>query len=515
MNRNRIVGAMILLLVTVLIGSTTLVFAEVPKSGGTLRLGMYRDVVNLDPHIASGMTYTLVQMNVYDNLVGFAPDGSMAPHLATSWETADSQTWILHLREGVSFSNGNAFTAEDVVYSIERILNPDTAASRKAQLDVIESMRVIDMYTVEITLSEPNAVFIDLLTIAACAMVDKEWAEAGGDFSTEALGTGPFVLESYERGVEYVLARNFHYWEPGKPYLDSVVLLPISTNATRMNALKNGEIDFADYIPWSEMLTLEASPDFELLVGNSAFMYVRLNVSREPFDNKLVRQAMNYAIDRDVINDLAWGGFGQTISAGLLYPGSTFYNEDLERWSYDPDKALDLIRQAGYEPGDIHLTVETIENAVHYDTAIVIQQQLSVLGFQVDMQINPVALLNEKRVTGDYQFMVDGGGTSMVDPDWMSLYFHPETGGTYALGVGFNVPELGDQFLIERTSVALADRQAAFRRIDEILLDECPFIFILWRPQGEAFASYVKGYTSIPVTINISEAYLENIWLDK
>lgn len=103
----------------------------------------------------------------------------------------------------------------------------------------------------------------------------------------------------------------------------------------------------------------------------------------------------------------------------------------------------------------------------------------------------------------------------MVDPDWMSLYFHPETGGSYALGVGFNVPELGDQFLIERTSVALADRQAAFRRIDEILLDECPFIFILWRPQGEAFASYVKGYTSIPVTINISEAYLENIWLDQ
>lgn len=103
----------------------------------------------------------------------------------------------------------------------------------------------------------------------------------------------------------------------------------------------------------------------------------------------------------------------------------------------------------------------------------------------------------------------------MVDPDWMSLYFHPETGGSYAVGVGFNVPELADLFLDERTSVDLTDRQAAFHRIDEILLDEAPFIFILWRPQGEAFATYVKGYTNIPITINISEAYLENIWLDK
>ena len=197
-----------------------------PVYGGTLRYALGRDSVAFDPHIYYGASSASIQGNIYDGLLEYDSDGSLVPALAESWENPDENTWIFHLRSGVKFHDGSDFNADDVIYSFERIMDPETAATRGNLLRAqIVSMEAVDELTVKIVLAGPNATFLSVLAAPDCFMIDKEWGESGHNFKSEANGTGPFVLGEYEPQVQYVLKKNPNYWKEGLPYLDEVIFV--------------------------------------------------------------------------------------------------------------------------------------------------------------------------------------------------------------------------------------------------------------------------------------------------
>ena len=495
---------------------------EEPQYGGTLRFAMHSNVKNLEPWVAIGSITYCLQGNVYSGLVRYEPPmGEIGPELAIAWDKVDDVTYIFYLRTGVTFHSGHPFTADDVKYTLEAMIAEDSAASLRNDLSVIDSVDVLGPYTVRITTKAPTGALLAVLASPGVAIVSKAWMEEGHDLATEMNGTGPFEFISFEPGVKTILRKNETYFETGKPYIDELILIPYKDETARTNALKGGEVDFIEYVPWQDMDFFGSSPDFTLDQGFNPFMFVRMNINQPPFDNRFVREAMCYAIDRQELIDLAWGGRGYPISAGLMYPGTYYYNEDLERWSYDPEKAIALLKQAGYDdPSDLSFTLLTMNLTIHQDTAEIIQSQLARLGITCSLEVVEPAVATSTRYNPQgedgYQAAVDGQSFYLLEPSAYSTWFKCGAS-VYANAVGFCDEDL--DCLLEQgfEETDPAKRKEIYRAYEERLFDLVPWVFLYWRPQGEAMASYVKGYDrfqAAPIGI-LTTAYLETIWLDK
>jgi peptide/nickel transport system substrate-binding protein len=484
------------------------VASEGSANDGTLKLGFERDLENFEPHRNYGASSPLFQGHIYETLIGYDAEGNLVGRLAESWDNPDPLTWIFHLRHGVKFHDGGDFAAQDVVFSLNRIKEPETAATRGGELAVISSLKALDDYTVKIRLAEPFGALLVTLSLPDVAMLDKQWSEAGHDYDREMNGTGPFRLDSYERNVQYSLRRNENYWREGIPHLDGVDIIPINDTPTRVNALLSGDVDFVTLIPWERFAELESNPDFQMTKTFDSFMLLRLNPNRPPFDDVRVRQAFNYALDRDALSTLAWGGEAQPMTAGLIRPESRWFNPAAAgHWTYDPDKARVLLAEAGLKPADVKFALYSIP-FVHLPTAEVVVQQLKDFGMDVTLQTIENAVLHEKRANGDYQAMMDGGSNAVADPNFYALWF-ASTGGNYAKAVGFSVPEL-DKLLIEaRNETNFEARKSLIWKAEQIILDQAPWGFLVFRPQAEGYAAKVKGYYRVPGFGSDSPIYLK------
>lgn len=511
----------LLVLVLLVVGFIGLA-GEEPKYGGTLRFAQHGDVKQLHPWVAVGAyTYNL-HGNVYSGLVTYEPPtGEIGPELAVAWDRLDDITYVFYLRVGVTFHSGHPFMAEDVKYSLEQMIAEDSLATFKADLDIIDTIDVLGPYTVKITLKQPSGAFLAILASPAVSMISKAWMEEGHDLATEMNGTGPFKFVSHEPGVKTIVAKNEDYFKPGRPYLDEIVLLVYKDPSARTNALKGGEVNFIEYVPWEDMDFFEASPDFRLEQGYNPFMFVRMNINKAPFDDRLVRLAISYAVDREELIDLAWGGKGLPIRAGLIYPGTYYYNEDMERWTYNPDKAIALLKEAGYDdPSELSFTMLTMNLTIHQDTAEIIQSQLARLGIDCSLEVVEPAVATGTRYSPQgedgYQAATDGQSFYILEPSGYSNWFKCGAH-VYANAVGFCDEEL-DKLLEQGLRESDPEkRKEIYRAYEERLLYLAPWVFLYWRPQGEAMALYVKGYErhqAAPIGI-LSTAHMENIWLDK
>jgi len=484
-------------------------------AGGTLTFGLLRDPIAFDPHIAYGASSSSLQGNVYDTLVEYDVDSALIGALAESWEVSDDGLeYVMSLRQGVTFHDGATFEAEDVVATFDRIMDEATGASRRVELSHVGTYEATDEYTVTMTLPEPYATLLPVLATSTMYIIDKDWIESGVDATAEMNGTGPFILDSFEKEVKYTLVKNPNFWREGLPYLDSIEQVPIPDDNARMNAMRSGEINFVEYVPWQNMAEFEEDDNYTCFKGFDTYNIVRLNVSRPPLDNKLVRQALNYAIDREAVIAVAFGGEGESMTVGLFPQDSPWHQQELDPyWTYDPDKAQELLAEAGVDPSGVTLDFAVATISVHSDTGQVVAQQLEDLGFTVNIIQQDVPTLTERRTTGDYQMMQDGLSLAYPDPDAYSVYF--DTGASqYAKGVGYENPEVADLLAQGRAELDPDARKEIYKQFTEVLLDDAPWIFILFRPQAEVMAANVKGYTRITVAGLNSEAYMEYIWID-
>lgn len=487
-----------------------------PVSGGILQFAIGRDAINFDPHLYHGASSASMQGNVYDGLVEYNSDGALVPALATTWDNPDETTWVFHLRTGVKFHDGSDFTADDVVYSFERMMDPETAATRGGLLRAqIVSMEVVDSHTVKVVLTGPNATFLSVLAAPDCYIVNKAWGESGHNFKTEMNGTGPFMLDEYEPQVRYEFKKNPNYWKKGLPYLDGMVQIPIQEDSTRVNSLKNGDVDLAEVIPWQDTFSLKNSP-YQVVSGYDTFNFVRINTTRAPFDDPLVRQALNYIIDREEICQVAFGGEAKPITAGLIIEDHWAFSDEFKGyWKTDHDKARELLAQAGYkEPSELKILLETSNLVIHMDNAQLIENQLSRFGIDVSLKTFEVPTLLEKRTSGDYGMLMDGTSLPWPDPDAYAQFFHSDEGTIYAKAIGYKNEEL-DQLLEQgRRVLDNAERKEVYYQAEKLLLEEAPWIFVLWRSQAESSWDYVHGFVHFGGGAGYySTTALENVWL--
>ncbi len=471
--------------------------AGAPKPGGTLKFALLRDPVGWEPHINQGVTTYSFMNNIYETLIRYSPKGVLEPGLAVRWETPDPATYLLHLRRNVKFHSGNPFSAEDVKYSLERILDPNTAATRSKEFSVMQSLTLVDPYTVKITLKRPDAPFLDLLASGEALIVDRKWAQAGGNFKQATSGTGPFKLGPFETGVRYTLLKNPDYWEQPYPYLDRIEFASIPKDEVRMQALQTGSVDMTEYVPWQYIKTLEKDPNIRLFVGYDTFNVIRLNPKRPPFDNVKVRQAFSYLIDRKEIVDLAWGGLSRPMEAGLIPEGHWAY-PNLHVWGYDPAKGKRLLAEAGVNPATTKLVFDSTTLSVHMDDAQIIVTQLQKAGFtQVELKPMDVPTQQKKRVSGDYQMFIDGFSLPFPDPDFYTVWFS-SGGPLYAKTVGFADEKLDTLLDQGRATLDQNKRKAIYAQVEERLMELAPWVFLHWRPMAEATRANVKGYVRLP-----------------
>lgn len=484
------------------------------KPGGILKFALLRDPTGWDPHINQGVTTYTFMNNIYETLIRYSLKGTLEPGLAVRWETPDPATYILHLRRNVKFHSGNPFTAEDVKFSLERILDPNTTATRAKEFSVMQHVTVVDPYTVKITLKQPDAPFLDLLASGEALMVDKKWAQSGGNFKQAASGTGPFKQGPFETGVRYTLVKNPDYWDQPYPYLDRIEYASIPKDEVRMQALQTASVDMTEYIPWQYIKTLEKDPNVRLFVGYDTFNIIRLNPKRPPFDNVKVRQAFNYLIDRKEIVDLAWGGYSRPMGAGLIPEGHWAYPRELQNtWSYDPAKGKRLLAEAGVNPATTKLIFDSTTLSVHIDDAQIIVTQLQKAGFsQIELKTMDVPTQQKKRVSGDYQMFIDGFSLPFPDPDFYTVWFS-SGGPLYAKSVGF-ADETLDKLLDEgRATMDQAKRKTIYAQVEQRLTELAPWVFLHWRPMAEATRANVKGYTRLPGALgNKSTGGLKYVW---
>jgi peptide/nickel transport system substrate-binding protein len=470
-----------------------------PKAGGALKVALLRDPTGWDPHINYGATTYTFQANVYETLLRYSLKGALEPGLAVRWETPNPTTYVLHLRKGVRFHSGNPFTADDVKWSLERILDPATNATRAKEFSVVEAVSAVDPSTVRIALKQPSAPFLELLAAAEAVMVDSKWVRGGGDLKKASSGTGPFKLGPFETGVRYALVKNPDYWEAPYPYLDRIELSTIGKDEVRVQALRTGSVDLAEYIPWQEIRPLEKDPNIRVHVGYDTFNVIRLHPKRPPFDNPKVRQAFNYLVDRKEIIELAWGGIGKPFGAGLIPEGHWAYPKALQgTWTHDPAKARQLLAEAGVNPAATRLVFDSTTLSVHMDSAQIIVTQLQKAGFsQVELKPMDVPTQQRKRVSGEYQMMMDGFSLPWPDPDFYTAFFG--TGGaSYARAVEFSDATL-DRLLGDARATADQTRRAGlYAQVEQRLIELAPWVFLHWRPQAEAHRAHVGGYTRLP-----------------
>ena len=356
--------------------------------------------------------------NVYETLVRLQPDGSITPLLAESYEISeDGLTYTFHLQDGVSFHNGEAFTADDVVFSINNVLQKDPPHPFATTLAPIVSVEAPDDLTAVITLSQVSANLLFFLTQGQGVMLEES---AVGTIENSPVGTGPFTFGSWTVGDSIVLNRNDSYWGDAPP-LEMVTFRYINDPSALSNAMLAGDIDILAGVSAPETLEAFAGDEFRVEVGETfGEIVLSLNGRRAPFDDVLVRQAVSHAIDRQAIVDLAYAGYG-TVIGSFASPLEPWYKDLADVYPYDVPKAQELMAEAGVGDVTVQMVLPPISYAAR--SGEIIASQLAEIGITVEITNVEWGVWLED-VFSNYDF--DMSIVSHVEPRDLAQYGNPD-----------------------------------------------------------------------------------------
>lgn len=380
----------------------------------TLVFGRGGDSVSLDPAIVTDGESFKVTENIFETLLNFGEqDTTVNPGLAKEWEVSeDGLTYTFHLQEGVKFHDGTDFNAEAVVKNVERWKGGAEekfyyfhSMFKSEGEDIIKSVEAVDDYTVVFTLSRPQAPFLKNIAMSPFGIASPTAFESAGDaFGDNPVGTGPFKFVEWKRNDSITVEKNEDYWQEGLPKLDKIIFRSIPDNSARLNALTTGEIDLADGINPSDATTVESNAELQLIERPSMNIgYLGLTTTRKPFDNALVRQAVNYAIDKQAIVDAFFQGRAE-VAVNPMPSSISGYNEEIEGYPYDPEKAKELLAEAGYDGEEIELWAMPVPRPYMPDgqkVAEAIQKNLADVGIPSKIVTFEWATYLEKAKNGE------------------------------------------------------------------------------------------------------------------
>ncbi len=462
----------------------------------TLTIGVDQEAVGLDPHIVTSFSSMRRIDLLYNRLVRLDENLKVVPDLAESWDIPNNLTYIFHLRKGVKFHNGREMTAEDVKYSLERVLNPKTAAPGRSYISRIKSIDIIDPYTIKLTLSSPLASLLDGLTSDNLSIVAKEVVEANGNLQKVEAGTGPFMLKKWVADNSMTLVKNPNYFEKGAPLLDKIIFRVIPEQASLLAGVKSGDLDMATITDGATIR--QAMKDSQINVMTKPGMNVRtfgFNTTRKPFNDVRVRQAIALAIDRKEILNLA--EFGMGAPTGPIPVAATEWALPLSKLPFStPDypRAKKLLAEAGYPKGFSFNIVCSSTYEGGLSVAQVIQNELKNIGINAKLEVVEWGVYIDRWVKRDFDSMVElrGGGS---DPDrflYRTLY---STGGVN--NFLFKDPEVDKLLDLGRSQTKPADRKVTYDKLQILITKKAPVIFLYCPNETQVTGPRVKGFKMI------------------
>ena len=470
-----------------------------PKKGGTLRVGFYLEASTMDPHLSGSKVDRQIYHNIYEPLLTLDVKLDIKPGLAESWQQVEPKILVLKLRKGVKFQDGTDFNAEVVRFNFNR-MKTEPKSVRKGEVASIESVDVVDPYTVKLNLRRPDAALLATLTDRAGMMVSpKVVQERGPDLERDArgAGTGPFQFVEWVKDDHIVLKRNDAYWnKQGGPYLDRVRYRPIPDDTVKLQSLQAGEIDVIDYVQPRDVAAVRADKNLvELDVPSLAAFSYQLNQTRPPFNVKSLRQAVAYAIDLDQIVKAVWLNVGVPAN-GPVPPTSWAYDKSIPPIKRDLAKAKAKLAEGG-KPSGFPFTITTANIPINVQEAEVIQAQLAEVGIQAKIKLVDAATQLSDGNSKNFD-MISYQWSGRPDPDGNSYQFFKTTPGTSLNWSGISNPQI-DALLDKTREVSnQAERKKLYSELTKLLQDELPMIYIVHPIEPKAFSPKVQGYEPIP-----------------
>jgi peptide/nickel transport system substrate-binding protein len=459
------------------------------EAGEELIIAQGTDINIIDPHRTATVSTDLsVASHLYTGLIIRGPELEIEPSLAESWEATDDNTWVFNLRDDVEFPNGEPLNAEAVQWNIERVVDPEFDSRIRGWFDPVTEVNAPDEYTVEIVTDEPYPTLPDQFSMFF--LLAPEWTEEN-DPATDAMGTGPYNLVERVRDDRLVLEAKDDYWGEAPPF-QRVIFRPVPEASGRVSGLLAGDYDIITAVPPDDFDRINDNEGTQAIgVASTRTKMVKFTATEEPLNDPLVRQALNYAVDKEVLIETFLPDMGvEPSKCQILTENYTGYNPNLEPYPYDPDRARELLEEAGYPDGfELDFDVPTGTYLRGEEIAQAVVGQLEQVGVRVQINEMPFSVFMDKYIEeqnpGQLQYLtwawptIDAGGILglLQEDSAYSFYENDE----------FN------RLLAEaQTTVDPDEREEIFHEITQLLCEEPPCIYLFPQPATFGMSSRVE-----------------------
>ena len=478
------------------------------KSGGNLQAALTGEPDSLDPATSSIYTGAQVYDNIFSKLVDLDENNQIVGVLATKWNQPDPKTWVFDLVDNATFHNGEKFSADDVKYTFERVLDPKTASGYTPLYDAIASMEATSPTRITFKLKTPFGPFLNNLANNG-EIVNKKAIEAR-DPARNPVGTGPFQFVEWVQGDHISLKKFDGYFRQGRPYLDGVQFKFLLVDQSRIESLRSGDLDWADAVPLQSLKTLSSDPGFTYVTSPIAGIpdFLAMNTAKPPFNNKALRQAIAWALDRKQIRDVAYFGAGE-VGSEEVPSGSPWFGGG-DPYANGPDlvKAKAKLAEAGITTPFTIKYLGLPQYPELLKTGEVVRDQLKAIGITLEIEQVDVSVWFDRFSKGNYE-ITSAYQERTIDPDnFYAIVLR--TGGS--INTTFYSNKLFDELVDKaRTQTDVANRKDLYGAIRQMVFDDVPLIFVHYETINYLMKKDVIGSTVNPTL----ELRLENVWLDR
>lgn len=484
-------------------------FAAVPAwAAKDAVIAVGSNFTTLDPYDANDTLSQAVAKSFYQGLFGFDKDMKLVNVLAESSDASkDGLTYTIKLRSGIKFQDGSDFNAEAVQVNLDRASNPDNHLKRYNLFKSIATTEVIDPLTVKITLKQPFSAFINTLASPAAAMISPTALKKyGKEIGFHPVGTGPYELDTWNQ-TDFVKVKKFAgYWKKGYPKLDTITWRPVVDNNTRAAMLQTGEANFAFPIPYEQAKLLEKNSKLDLVTSPSIMQrYISFNVTQKPFDNPKVREAINYAINRQALVKVAFAGYA-TPATGIVPPAIQFA-QTYPAPEYNPAKARELLKEAGFPNG----FTTTLWSSHNHSTAQKVlqftQQQLAQVGIKatltaMDAGQRAAEVEDKGQKESGVRMFYTGWSASTGEANWaLTPLFATQSWPPTIFNTAFYSNAKVDSDLADALKTTDGEKKAAlYKDAQDIIWKEQPWVPLVVEKLVSANTKNLTGFYVMPDT---------------
>lgn len=480
--------------------------AAVGNPNGKVTYGLASDWQTLDPTFYTNVGEREIFYSIYDPLVDMNEKLDIQPRLAKSWDVQDGgKTIVFNLQPNVKFHDGTSCDAAAVKFNLERMLDPKTGSPQRTNIDAITAVEAVDATTVRLRLKQAFTPLLGSLTEGPGFMSSPTAVQkAGKDYGLQPVGTGAFTFVEWLKADQIRLKRNGAYWRAGVPKFADLVWKPIPDETVKMANFTAGTIDVIDNVPANNRSTIRGNPSYATWdAPGTRWPMMRLNVVKAPFTNKLVRQAVSHAVNRaDIIKAVY---FGEAVAAlGPISPVyKSYYDPEIEKYGfgYDPAKARAKLAASGET--NVTFTVEIQNVASQQRLAELIKENLAAVGITMNIQPYAVTAFQDRLTNKLYQAAI-GSWTPRPDIDG-TMYRHFATDGNVN-SMSYKNPAVDALLQQSRTLANGPERVKVYQDVQKLIVDDSPWIFLIFETQMRAWQKTVSGIPQIPdVMIRFAE----------